>query len=99
MAKSSSSGKRLRRRVTFLIIVAVVVALGIGFATSLAQLSRLRAEYRELQAKDAEADLEISILEEELAYSQTDNFIRRMARELLGWVEPGETKIVDGSQE
>jgi len=99
MAKSAASGKMLRRRITFLIVLAVVVALIISFATSLAQLSRLRAEYRALQAQDRQSDLEISILEEELAYSQTDNFIRRMARELLGWVEPGDTKIVDGSQE
>lgn len=99
MAKSSTSGKMMRRRVTFFIMLAVVLALGIAFFTSLAQLSRLRAEYRALQEQDAQADVEISLLEEELEYSKTENFIRRMARELLGWVEPGDTKIVDDSQE
>ncbi len=98
MAKSSS-GKRTRRRIVFFVILGIVLALLIAFGTSLAQLSRLRAEYRELQKQDEAADLEISLLEEELEYSKTDNFIRRMARELLGWVEPGDTKIVDDSQE
>ena len=97
MAKSSVSAGQRRRRAIFFIVLAVVVALGIAFGTSLAQLARLRAEYRDLQEQDKQADLEISILEQELEYAQTDNFIRRMARELLGWVEPGDTKIVDGS--
>jgi len=93
------SGQKMRRRVTTLIVVFFVIVVAAGFAASLSQLHRLQEEYDQLLEEQQLAEMEVAQLREKYAYSQTDSFIRRMARELLGWVEPGDTKIVDESEE
>lgn len=88
--------KKARR---FLLILAAMLTLAIfvGF--------QILREYQKLQALNEEkavvsAQLDAKETEnEELAQSiedsKNESFIERMARELLGWVKPGEIKIVD----
>jgi len=93
------SPKMLRRRIVTLLVVVFIIAMAVAFANSLSLLSRLRGEYAELQNQAAQQDLDLAILQEEVEYSKTDGYIKRMARELLGWVDLGDWKIIDESGE
>ena len=88
--------KKARR---YLLLLAALIALtafvGYQFLRDYQMLQTLNEEKTvvaaELDAKNAQnADLEAK-----LADAGNESFVERMARELLGWVKPGEIKIAD----
>ncbi len=58
-------------------------------------LKDLNTQKTKLQAQEAQLEKQNIALEQDIAFSKTDSFVERMARELLGWVKPGEIKIAE----
>ena len=88
--------KRARR---YLLVLAVLIAVsafvGFQFFRDYQNLQALNAEKA---ARTAELDAKTQNNEElqaKLDDSSSDSFVERVARELLGWVRPGEIKIVE----
>ena len=82
-----------------IVIAAVVAALLLGYgATYFSQQKRIReadeniaalkSELKELQMQEA-------AMESDLAFSKTDAYIERLARQELGFVKEGEIKFVE----
>ena len=96
------AGRRNRVR-TSLAVTAVAVALMIAAAAYLGsivrQYSSLRAEKAALEQQLADEELRTQQLEQELEYTFSLDFIERAAREKLGWILPGEIRIVAGEEE
>ena len=65
------------------------------FAGEWLSLQTLNVEKAALQTRQEEMDKKTDALKQVIAFSKTDSFIERMARELLGWVKPGEIKIAE----
>lgn len=87
---------RLRvKRVVFVggILVMVVVSIVTGIEQN-RRLAALEAEEAQLTEVLAERQLEQSRLEHMLDYASTDSYVEQVARDVLGWVKPGETKFV-----
>lgn len=86
----------------YLLILAVLLALaafvGYQFISQWLVLRDLRAENAALTRELNSLQNNNEHLQQEIDKSSTDSFIERMARQLLGWVKPGEIKIVDGTQ-
>jgi len=77
---------------------AAAVALfyvGYLFLDSFYTLRQVRAERDEVQAQLQQTQAQHDALQRDRDYAGTDAFIQEMARELLGWVFPGEYKIVE----
>lgn len=93
----SSDKKFKRRRLTLVICVIVPIVLYAGFVFSRNyktyrmlqdQLEKTKGKYSEVQEKNEQ-------LNQEVEYTKTDDYIVQKARELLGFVKPGEVKYVD----
>ena len=65
------------------------------FAGQWMSLQTLNDEKAALQTRQEEMAKKTDALKQDIAFSKTDSFIERMARELLGWVKPGEIKIAE----
>lgn len=87
---------RLRMQPRFcLILIAVmliVFSISIGIAghdlrVGSQRLAQVQAEYSALQQQ-------LTALREELAYTQTDDYVERVARDELGLLMPGEIRYV-----
>ena len=96
------AGRRTRARAS-MAAAAVALALMIAAAAYLGsivrQYSSLRAEKAALEQQLEDESLRTQQLEQELAYTFSLDFIERAAREKLGWILPGEIRIVTGDEE
>ena len=89
-----------KNKKTLLIVIAsfaLLAALYVGFIflRNYSQLQQVRAEHAAVSEELQSIQKEHDALTREKEYATTDAFIRQMARELLGWVFPGEYKITD----
>lgn len=76
--------------VLFLLVIYLIFSLGSQFGRLHAMqqdLQRIQQQVEELQRKNAQ-------LRDQLKLVQSDSYIEQKAREKLGLVKPGETKIV-----
>lgn len=82
---------------TAILLVAAAAAAFVGyqFVSQWMTLRELNVEKATLMAQLDSIDGKNEQLKKDIEESNTDSFIERMARELLGWVKPGEIKIVD----
>jgi cell division protein FtsB len=90
----------MRRSILSRIIVLAVlgvIAYGVFmFVRCLNQLTYLQEQKEILAGQLGEIQEENEKLKEEISFSNTPDFIERMARTILGWVKPGEIKYVVG---
>ena len=93
----SSNKKYRRRRLLLVICVMLPIMLYAGFV-----FTRNYKTYVSLQAQLVKANENLcgvqeenEQLQQEVEYTKTDDFIVQKARELLGYVKPGEVKFVD----
>ena len=77
------------------VAVTVVAFVGYQFVSQWVTLRNLNAQKATLTAQLNDLNGKNDGLKKDIEESTTDSFIERMARELLGWVKPGEYKIVD----
>lgn len=86
--------RRRRILVALCLILPVVFGISILFMNQYSQYKALCAERDQIAAKLSNVQGEQETLKEEVLFTKTQDFIERMARELLGWVKPGEIKFV-----
>lgn len=89
--------KRIQPRFWVIMISVMVAVFGVSIAAAhhdlklgAAQLDAANAEYADLQAQ-------VSELQDQLSYVQTDEYIIRTARDELGMVMPGEVRYVSNN--
>jgi cell division protein FtsB len=89
----SSKAKRYLAILGVLLVLATFV--GYQFVSQWTILQALNAEKATKQQLLDTKTSQNEALQKDLDDSSTDSFVERMAREILGWVKPGEIKIVD----
>lgn len=93
-----SSTKKYRRR-RFALIICVVLPIifyaGFVFTRNFKTYNSLKAQLEKTQGEFYEVTQENEQLKQEVEYTKTEDFIVQKARELLGFVKPGEVKFVD----
>lgn len=93
-----SSTKKYKRR-RFVLIVCVVMPIvfyaGFVFARNLKIYNSLQNQLENANEELYEVQQENEQLKQEVEYTTTDDYIVQKARELLGYVKPGEVKFVD----
>ncbi len=87
-------GKANARVILLLAALAAALFVGYQFFYQWTNLRALKAQKAELQDTLAVVEEKNDDLQKDIDASNTDSFVERMARELLGWVKPGEKKIV-----
>ena len=91
----SSNGKGLVRVIVLVSALALIVFVGYQFVSQWLSYRALNAELAVLNTRIADVQKNNEQKIEDIKQSTSNGFIERMARELLGWVKPGEIKIVD----
>ncbi len=87
-------GRANARVILLLAALAAALFVGYQFFYQWTNLRALKAQKAELQKELAVVEQKNDDLQKDIDASNTDGFVERMARELLGWVKPGEIKIV-----
>lgn len=88
--------KQARRYLLFLAaLIAVSAFVGFLFFRDYRNIQALNAEKAAITAELDAKTQDNEELQAKLDDSGSDSFVERMARELLGWVKPGEIKIAD----
>lgn len=77
------------------ILVCVIVYAGIMIVYQQNILSAEKHKNDELNAQKSELTSQLDYYTNELQYSDSDNYIIKVAKERLGWLFPGETKYVE----
>jgi cell division protein FtsB len=78
-----------------LIVVPIVIYGIYVFGSHIKSYNTLKQQRIIAQDKLAKAKHENEQLQQAVEYTKTDDFIAQKARELLGFVKPGEVKFVD----
>ena len=76
------------------LIALCVMALMVGAFYGAASFNARQAAQEQLNEIEQRNDA----LEKQIELSQTDEYIVRMARQILGWVFPGEIRIIEGTE-
>lgn len=96
-------GKRARPRKAFnvsrsklpaVVLSLLLVYLVISFCSQFSKLSSMQKDVRNIQQQVLEMQQKNETLREELRLAQSDAYIEKTAREKIGLVKPGETRIV-----
>lgn len=95
MAKSPKRRAWLRWSIAACLVF--LLLLGWELVSSMKQLNALEADRQAAQEQLDEIEQRNDTLEKQIELSQTDEYIIRMARQLLGWVFPGEIRIIEGT--
>ena len=77
------------------ILVCVIVYAGIMIVYQQNILNAEKQKNDELNAQKSELTSQLDYYTNELQYSDSDNYIIKVAKERLGWLFPGETKYVE----
>ncbi len=94
---SNKSYKRRRFVLVICVVLPIVLYAGFVFARNLKTYNSLKGQLENANEELYEVQQENEQLEQEVEYTKTDDFIVQKARELLGYVKPGEVKYVDGN--
>jgi len=76
------------------IILVLLLYLAVSFTLQFKKLAALQLELGAMQKQVAELQAKNKELHEQLNRVQSDSYIEQIAREKLGLVRPGETRIV-----
>lgn len=88
--KARGSAKKITLALAGLLLAGYMAYLFMG---QWLLLKDLNAQKATLQTQQAQLEKQGDELKQDIEFSKTDSFVERMARELLGWVKPGEIKI------
>ena len=93
-------GFEVRRRMTarfwLFMIVTMLIVFGVSFAVLQHRYRQGERQLNEICSSRNDLILEIQDLEKALAYSKTDDYIVRAAKDELGYIMPGEVRYVNG---
>ncbi len=82
--------QRKKALIRWAILGVVVVYAGITLAMQQRTISMQKQEAKELQERQEQMQQDLEFLKEKEAYTGTDAYIERAAREKFGWVKDGE---------
>lgn len=100
MAKEKGAkGKKRRFPLWLLLPIALIVYVGFLFMSNVGVLRDVQHTKAELQQQLADVQADNDALREQVDFGGTTAFIERKARELLGWVYPGEYRVIQGQDE
>lgn len=85
---------RLTNRFYLAIALFMLAVFAVSFLVARARLSTSMSALAEKKSVRGQAAGEVAALEDQLAYTQTDAFIERAARDELGLIYPGEYRYV-----
>ena len=95
-------GFEVRRKFTarfwLFMIVTMLIVFSVSFGVLQHRYRQGEQQLTEICARRNELILEIQDLEKELAYSKTDDYIVRAAKDQLGYIMPGEVRYVNGAR-
>ena len=97
--KKTAGGFRVRRGKTagfwIMMIVTTLTVFGVCFAVLQFRLNQGNRQLEEIRSRRNDLILEVQDLEKDLAYSKTDEYIMRAARDELGLIMPNEVRYVN----
>ena len=88
--KKVSKQNKLQTRIVMMIVLVVFVAIGVNTYSTYLKYQDLKEQEAELDLAIAEAKAEKESLLEKDDYMKTDEYVKDVAREEFGMVEPGE---------
>ncbi|MBE5956631.1 MAG: hypothetical protein E7253_09265 [Lachnospiraceae bacterium] len=88
--KRSSKQNKLQTRIVVTIVLVVFIAIGVNTYSTYLKYQDMKAQEAELDLAIAEAEAEKAALLAKEEYMKTDDFVKDMAREEFGMVEPDE---------
>ena len=77
------------------VCMVLLMVLGWDLLTSLRQYQQLQADKQTVQQQLNDVNQKNESLKRQIDQSQTDEYVIRMARQMLGWVFPGEIRILE----
>ncbi len=84
-----------RRFIVFLVCFGIIVLItGIAMVSSLSKLGELNGQKSQLEEQKEDLQMTGERLSEEVAYTNTKEFVVYMARKLLGWIYPSDKKYI-----
>jgi len=103
-ARSRKAFNISRSRLPAVVLSILLVYLVISFCCQFGKLTSMQRDVRDIQQQVQEVQQKNAVLREELRLAQSDAYIEKNAREKIGLIKPGETRIVtavpaDGSIE
>lgn len=98
--QTKAKSKRRRRFPLWLLLpIALLVYVGFLFMSNISVLRDVNGTKSELQQQLSDVQAQNDELREQVEFGGTPSFIERKARELLGWVYPGEYRVIQGQGE
>jgi len=97
MAMGQNGGGRIRVKPRFFVILGVMflsVYLLYGYVDGFVRMRAMRAELERVREEIARYEVLNDQLRAELEHYNSDAYIERVAREELGLVKPGETRVI-----
>lgn len=95
MVSSNKKYKRRRFALVILVLLPIFLYAGFVFARNLKTYNSLKDQLEKAKEELYDVTEENEQIKQEVEYTKTDDFIIQKARELLGFVRPGEVKFVD----
>ena len=86
-----------RPRFYMFMIVALLAVLAVSFTVGALKLREGDAVLADKKQERNALSAEISDLQDEIDFAQTDEFVERTARDELGLIMPGEVRYVGGN--
>lgn len=83
-----------KSRLPAVVLSLLLVYLVISFCSQFSKLSSMQRDVRNIQQQVQEMQQKNAALREELRLAQSDAYIEKTAREKIGLIKPGETRIV-----
>jgi len=83
-----------RSKLPALVVVLLLSYLAFTFSSQFSSLSAMQRDIRNMEQEVQELKQKNASLREELQRVQSDSYVEKVAREKLGLVKPGETRVV-----
>jgi cell division protein FtsB len=94
LAPSNLTPTRRTGRILLLLFIALAGIFIYGYVQRANRMAQIDIQIRQMEQRIADAHRERAVLEAELRYVATDDYLDRVAREELGMAKPGETALV-----
>jgi len=97
--KRTSKQNKLQTRIVLMIVLVVFVAIGVNTYSTYLRYQDMKAQEAEIDLAIAQAKAEKEELLKQEEYMKTDDYVKDVAREEFGMVEPGEYILKSNTEE
>ncbi len=97
-ARQRKSFNLTRSKLPTLIVVLLLSYLAVSFSSQFSRLSNMQRDVNSIQQQVQELKQKNASLREELQLVQSEAYIEKTAREKIGLIMPGETRVVPISE-